>query len=193
MGSIRAFVAFDTPEAIRPAMSSVQSELRKAEADVSWEPPEKFHATIKFLGNVSEPLLGSVLAKIQQSAAYSVSFEVSYRTLGCFPDQKNPRVVWIGCENSDGGLDLLKTALDVELLGLGFDVDKREFHPHVTLGRVKSPRGAKNLTPLLKSLTFEPRTAVITEILLMKSVLKARGSEYTALHQFQLKPRPGVS
>ena len=186
MTSIRTFIAFDTPNPIREKILSLQSELKKANADVKWEPQEKFHATIKFLGNVNESILPDVIAKVQSVVVNSSAFDVTYQTLGSFPDKNNPRVIWIGCENPDGKLQSMKKNLDSELLTFGFEIEKRSFHPHITLGRVKSSRGIKHLTPMLEKLTFEPHEARIHGILVMKSTLKPQGSVYEILKEIQL-------
>lgn len=141
MPTIRAFIAFDTPPAICDEMSRLQQELKKSSADVRWEPPDKFHATIKFLGDVKEEILPTVLTRIGAVAESTPAFDITYQTLGCFPNRRNPRVIWVGCSNTDGTLELLKTRLDVELLPLNFEIESRAFHPHVTLGRVRSPKG----------------------------------------------------
>ena len=57
MASVRTFIAFNTPEAIRESITAFQSELRNSGADVRWESSDKFHVTIKFLGNVDESQL----------------------------------------------------------------------------------------------------------------------------------------
>ena len=149
-------------------MAELQTKLRESGADVRWESTEKFHATIKFLGNTEENAIPSITSAIGNILRRHSSFEVSYRELGCFPrlpqgvlvggqaSMKRPRVIWIGCENNDGTLANIKTALDEALLPFGFAKEEREFHPHVTLGRVKSSRGMQDLTPLLQTLTFEP-------------------------------------
>ncbi len=184
---LRTFIAFDSPKPVREELSKLQLQLRKSNADVRWESPEKFHATIKFLGDVQEGNLPNILSKIQSVVQIYSQFEIVFKNLGCFPHRKNPRVIWVGCENADGELEVMKTQLDIELLPLGFEVENRPFHPHITLGRVKSPRGLKNLTSILESLTFQPQNAVIKEILTMKSVLKREGSEYSVLKSLQLK------
>ena len=187
MAPLRCFIAFDTPSAIREEMSRLQVELKKSSADVRWESSDKFHATIKFLGDVNEEVLPGILKRIEAVAAGSQAFEVVYGTLGCFPNRREPRVIWMGCANADGRLEALKHLLDVELLPFGFEIERRTFHPHVTLGRVKSPRGLKNLTPMLENLTFHPRNALIGEVLLMKSVLRPEGSQYSVIQSLTLK------
>jgi 2'-5' RNA ligase len=187
MGFIRTFIAFDTPEDIRYKMSVLQEKLRQSRADVKWESGDKFHATIKFLGNVDEHLLSNVILICEKGLSNYASFEIIYQSLGCFPNKKHPRVIWIGCENPDNTLLKLKNSLDKDLLPLGFEIEYRSFHPHITLGRVKSPKGFPNLLPMLENLTFERQEATIQEILIMKSVLKPEGSEYSVLKTIQLK------
>lgn len=184
--SVRSFVALDTPEAVRIAILDVQSRLKLSGADVRWEPPEKFHATIKFLGNVDEALLPAVVMAIQQSLKSFHAFEVAYTHLGCFPSMKRPRIIWAGCANIDGTLRRTKEALDHALLTYGFEEEERDFHPHITLGRVRNPKALKNLIPTMESLTFEPHPFRCGEILLMKSTLKAQGSEYSRIYSFSL-------
>lgn len=187
MRSIRTFIAFDTSEPIKKEMAQLQSELMKSNADVRWEGANKFHATIKFLGNVDEMNLPKVINQCELSLKNFSKFVVSYGTLGCFPNKKNPRVIWIGCENSDGILIRIKNTLDNTLLPLGFELEDRKFHPHITLGRVKGLGCMKNLLPMLEKLTFERRDAAIQEILIMKSILRPQGAEYSILKAIPLK------
>jgi len=181
MGSVRTFIAFDTPDDIRNEMAALQQQLKTAGADVKWESPDKFHATIKFLGDIDDSLLPEILCDIETITREYHSFPVTYKNLGGFPDIRHPRVVWIGCENDDGTLDRLKNALDTGLAPRGFEIEMRSFHPHITLGRVKSLARLQYLTPMLENLTFEPRTATIKKILIMKSVLQPQGAEYSIL------------
>ena len=186
MPPIRTFISFDTPQSIRNEIYALQSQLKNSHADVRWESQEKFHATIKFLGNVDEQQLSRVISTIEENVNRYHRFEIVYQGLGAFPAVRNPRVIWVGCENADGTLEKIKNELDDVLLPFGFEKENRKFHPHITLGRVKSSKGVTNLTPMLENLTFEPRTTTIGEILVMKSVLKSEGSVYSVLKSIQL-------
>jgi 2'-5' RNA ligase len=187
MANIRTFIAFDTPEQIKKEMGVVQSELKKSNAEVKWEDENKFHVTVKFLGDIEENTLPSVITKIESIVHTHSRFDVYYKGIGSFPNNKNPRVIWIGCGNNDGRLELFKTSLDVGLLSFGFEEEKRKFHPHITLGRVKSLKGVKNLTPMLEKLTFDSHVTKINEILVMKSILRPEGSEYSLLKAIKLQ------
>ncbi len=186
MGTIRTFIAFDTPEEIREEIRKVQDTLRSAGADVRWETADKFHVTIKFLGDVEESRLPGVLSRISGVLNGRPPFTVVYEKVGVFPDLKRPRVIWIGCDNPDGTLLAMKEALDRELEPLGFEIEERRFRPHVTLGRVRSPGKIKNLTPMLESLTFGARNGRIDVVSVMRSVLKPQGAEYSILQSLHL-------
>ncbi len=187
MASIRTFIAFDTPEEIKKEMFIIQAQLKDSHADVKWELESKFHVTIKFLGNVDESKLPNIIRTCQSIIERTPSFDVVYENLGCFPNIKHPRVIWIGCKNENGELLTLKQSLDTALIPLGFEREDRDFHPHITLGRVRTSKGLQNLIPMLINITFERRKASISEILVMKSILRPEGSNYFVLKTIKLK------
>lgn len=184
--AIRSFIAIETPPHVRNAMAEVQAQLKTSNADVRWESNEKLHATIKFLGNFDESTLPSLIKTIEQLTKTTHPFEVTFMHIGCFPSINRPRVIWVGCENRDGTLLNLKHNLDSALQSFGFEIENQEFHPHVTVGRVKSLRGIKALIPMLQTITFVPYSVPCNEILLMKSALKPQGSEYSVIRRFLL-------
>ena len=186
MASIRTFISFHPPEDIRDEMKKIQFQLKESHADVKWELPHQLHATIKFLGDVEERSMPDVLSAIRTATIGIKRFAVTYRLVGSFPDNRNPRIVLIGCDDETGTLLQLKNNLDKLLLPLGFAVEDRKFHPHITLGRVKSNRNLSYLTPMLENCTFEPRVAVVEEVCVMKSMLKPQGAEYSVYQSIQL-------
>jgi 2'-5' RNA ligase len=186
MEFLRTFIAFETPAAIRDALRNIQSRLKEADTDVKWEAWDKFHVTVTFLGDVSLSTIEILLQRLGKIVAEHSVFDVVYRSIGCFPDKKHPRVLWIGCENTDGKLITLKAAIDKELRSSGIEIERRPFTPHVTLGRVTSERELPHLLSILENLTFEPRVATIGEITMMKSVLHPQGANYSILKSIQL-------
>ena len=178
---IRTFIALETPPAIRASISEVLTALREADAEVRWEAPEKFHVTVKFLGDVDERKLPTIIAKIEQTVSTISPFEMAYSEIGMFPDRQHPRIIWIGCQNPDRRLSRLKNVLDSSLEPLGFRVEARAFHPHITVGRITGEKGKKDLLSILENLTFEPRSTMVEEVVVMKSMLKPHGSEYSRL------------
>ncbi len=183
MPSIRCFVALPTSPEIRQAITSVQKQLIQTNADVRWETPDKFHITLKFLGNCEPSKLALLTSQLELLPRNVSSLRVSYNKVGAFPDEQRPRIVWIGAEPHE---TLIRLQNDVEALcgRFGFEQENRVFHPHITLGRVKGTKNMGRLTETLKSLTLEPIQAQCTHFDLVRSDLKPSGSVYTVLRSF---------
>jgi 2'-5' RNA ligase len=189
MSAIRTFISFDTPEPIRAKIITVQNELQKTEADIRWESIDKFHVTIKFLGDVEDALLPHVIEDIKTTLNDFTPFNVTYVGIGAFPNNRNPRIIWAGCKNVDGTLLTLKQSLDGCLVLRGFPIDHRTFQPHITLGRAKTNRGSHEIQEALQRIQLKPQHATIQEIHVMKSELKPQGSVYTLLRKIDLETR----
>ncbi len=183
---MRLFIAIDTPAEIRPHVIDLQQRLRDTQADVRWEPPEKLHATLKFLGNTDDRKLQPITGAVEQIARASTPMSLSYRTVGCFPNMREPRVLWIGMEEPSGALVSLQQQLEEAMTHFGYEKEKRGFHPHLTLGRVKGQRHLHSLLERLKTVTFESQPVIIREIIIVKSDLKPSGSVYTTLKSVPL-------
>jgi 2'-5' RNA ligase len=109
--------------------------------------------------------------------------------LGCFPNPKRPRVIWAGLRGEVKELEALKNQLEPGLVKLGYIPEKREFHPHLTLGRVKemSPRDRQELATAVEQLRdTDYGDWKIERIDLMQSQLAQSGARYTVLRSFPL-------
>jgi 2'-5' RNA ligase len=187
MSAIRTFLSFSPSQEAREAMRLLQEELNGSRADVRWEQPAQFHATLKFLGGVAPEAMPRLLAAVRTLAEGCAPMSVVFRTLGAFPSLRAPKVVWIGCDAPDGRLQGFRERLDGSLIVLGFAVEDRPFHPHITLGRVRSSRRLDYLTPMLEKCIFEPRNALVDRIFVMKSVLTPQGAEHSVIEAIQLE------
>jgi 2'-5' RNA ligase len=186
MPHLRLFIAFDSPPDVKAKAREIQNQLRQAHADVSWEREEKLHCTIKFLGETPSELLPSIVDSLTSIGRLSLPFSVTYRGTGCFPDRHAPRVLWLGIQNPDARLEPLFQSIDSAMTGLGFKSESRRFHPHLTLGRVRSGRNQASLLKILESVTFESAAVPVNEILLIRSELRPTGSVYTKIKFFPL-------
>jgi 2'-5' RNA ligase len=181
--SLRLFIAVPTPPEIRAHLGELTATLRSTEADVRWEPVEKMHATVKFLGNTPAEgveAMGEALESIAESTA---PFPVVYGEIGAFPSMRSPRVLWVGVEDPTGALHSLQQRAESALGRLGVPPEERSFHPHVTLGRVRGGRNLPRLLAMMESLTLERQPVELHDILLIKSELKPHGSVYTTLRR----------
>jgi 2'-5' RNA ligase len=186
MPTLRLFIAIETPTIIIPKIAAIRDQLRTSGADVKWEPDEKLHATLKFLGNANGDLLPDFVYYLRGVAQEAPRLTVRYKGIGCFPNKSAPRVVWIGMDDLDNNLIPLQKKVDSGFARFGFEKEDRTFHPHVTLGRVKGHRQLDSLLRMTESTTFESEPVELQEITLVRSDLRQSGSIYTTLNTFPL-------
>ena len=186
MAGLRTFISIPLPADVREAIGEFAALLRPYAGPARWEDPRKLHLTLKFLGETGEGLLGEILRAMRAAAAGAVPFTLTIGGFGAFPSLARPRVLWIGCDDPGGTLLKIQGGLERELRALGFAEEERAFHPHVTIARSRDVGAPTHLTSLPKSVTFDPRHTLVTEIFLMKSVLQPAGSEYTVIGSIRL-------
>lgn len=181
---IRAFIAIDLPEGVRVAIDDAQARLKQVHVGVkiSWTKIENLHLTLQFLGSVEEAAVEKIRAALQSVTAQHQSFEVTACGAGAFPDESRPRVIWIGCDDTEGRLKALAVAVQASLRPLGFEPEQHEFTAHLTLGRIRSPRPDVALTRAVESLKDTAFGAWRVEAIhLFESQLRPEGSRYTKL------------
>jgi len=193
MDTLRVFIAVDTPPAVKRQMALLRDDLARGTGDVRWEPPEKLHCTLRFLGNVERPGLGAVERQVEIAASETPPLSLGYGGIGFFPDRARPRILWVGIRDAGGDLSRLQERISGALAGLGFAPEERPFHPHVTLGRLGSGRRWGGLTDIVQTRTFEHPPVVVPAVEIMQSVLTGRGSSYVLLRSIPLRGSGGVT
>ncbi|MFH1476246.1 MAG: RNA 2',3'-cyclic phosphodiesterase [Verrucomicrobiota bacterium] len=184
---IRTFVAVAINEAVREKLTEIQNRLRQTGADVGWVAPANIHLTLLFLGTVFESQVSTLATAMDAITSAYQPGKLEVKGIGSFGRPQSPRVIWAGLT---GNLQPL-LALQTEILAIakktGIYTDAKPFHPHLTIGRVRS---TKNIEALLNALATWPDTVfgtiTIDRVLLMKSELKAQGPVYTPLHTSRL-------
>ena len=183
---MRCFIAIPLPQNIIRDLSDIQSKLKQTETDIKWVNSNNIHLTLKFLGYIEDAKIGEISKNLKEAFRKSKGFESALGKPGAFPSISNPRVIWLGIsKNEDKITKLQKIAEDV-LEPLGFDRETRAFHPHLTLGRVRSKKNINKLIEQIKTpQTSKADPFPIEKIILFQSILKPSGAEYTALDEFE--------
>jgi 2'-5' RNA ligase len=184
---IRCFIAVPLEQVLKDGIAVTVADLRKSDADVKWVRTENLHITLRFLGDTDEGFLPALQEGLSTIASMHGPLAVSLQGLGLFPGKGAPRVVWIDISNY-GELAGLQHDIEETLFTLGVKKEDRPFSPHLTIGRVRSPKNAKALFGALQ--TFGDRdfgTLHIRSFSLMKSELRPTGPVYTTLKEFDLK------
>lgn len=184
---MRLFIAANLASALKAALSQVQEALKARGADVGWVKPENLHITLRFLGEVEEARLPVLSEAIASSLKGASPFPLALGGLGAFPDLRFPRVIWIGVKKGAEELSALQARLEEGLQRIGFPPEDRPFSPHLTLGRVRSPRKREALVEGLKVLQVPLLEEMVLEsVELMRSQLHPAGAIYTILQRFPL-------
>ena len=188
---IRAFIAANLALPVSEEMAKVQSVLQKVKSDIRWIKPQGFHLTFRFLGNIESTRVAPILAVLRAAARLHPQFRVRTQGLGAFPSLTRPRVLW--ARLSGDGLQELHTKIEAALSSCGFPPEGRAFHPHITLGRVRSPRGWNPVLEGIKAyLQYDFGESPIDTVTLYQSDLGPGGAVYTPLGVAPLSPTEGV-
>lgn len=184
---IRLFIAAPIPDEFRKNFFNLSSKLKEFGGKVKWVEEENYHLTLKFLGSTDEEKIDRVIEAVTAAVVDCPSCRLVFKGLGAFPNLKRPRVFWAGVAR--GGEELARIASNLEdvLEPLGFKREKRKFSAHLTLGRVRSPKGIKKLTGEISKLKdYDGGGFDLKEIHLIRSDLSRHGPTYTVVKRFPL-------
>jgi len=177
-------VAVKPPEAVLDAVAAAVAPARSVRVGLRWEQRERYHLTLQFLGAVRQ--LAPVVAGLAAAVAGREAFPFRLGGAGAFPKPGRARVVWIGA--TFGGADVvgLAGAVAAALGPLGYEPDRKEFHPHLTVARLKVP---DNVADVLAAIGAGPlgEAFTVAELVLYQSVLSPKGPTYTVLERFPLR------
>ncbi len=184
---MRVFVAIPVSEEIKKKAESIKNELLRVGADVKWVEPHNYHLTVKFLGETSEQEVARVVRALQRVGEESPPFALKPGRAGFFPNERRPRVIWIGIQGELDKAFWLGERVDAYLAEMGYDPEENRKY-HLTLGRIRSERNTFQLVSLLQKLSFEADFPwfQVKEIHLMQSELSSKGPTYTVLETIPL-------
>jgi len=180
---MRLFVALNLSDEVRTAIAKFSEELRMGFLSARWTRTEGIHVTLKFIGEVPEERVTQIENALS-SVNSATPVEMNFRGAGFFPDERRPRVLWIGI---DGTPNLAEIAAQIErqLEPLGVARESREFKPHLTLARISESRGIEKLRDALrKHGPIDFGTVRTNEMNLYQSELGRDGAKYTRLKTF---------
>lgn len=186
MKKIRAFLAIQLPEKARGILSQVSQELapQMPARAVRWVAADRIHLTLRFLGETPVSKVPVIGAQMDEIAAVTAPFELVLDDLGCFPNRKRPRIIWVGIQGEVDALRSLKTAVDEALMPLGWEKESRPFRAHLTLGRVKDSRRLQGVEWRAE---VKKEAICVTAFHLIESRLMPSGPIYTIRHTSRLQ------
>jgi RNA 2',3'-cyclic 3'-phosphodiesterase len=155
---MRLFAGIELDGTTRDACVRVQDRLRAGGLDARYEPAEKLHVTLAFLGRVDERQSSEVETILDDTAARNAPFELILDKLGAFPHERRPRVIWIGSRTQGAPFRTLATALRERYAAMGFSFED-DVVAHVTIARVKG--GSTRPLPMLDVAAMQLRVGAL--------------------------------
>lgn len=182
---LRLFAAADLPGGHREAVEEVVAPWRDRLPGGRWDPQEKWHVTLKFLGRTWPRLVGWVEDVCRETSASVQPFPVRLTGLGVFPSPGRARVLWVGLDDPSEGLTRLAAGLDARLVP-EFEPERRPFTPHVTVARFRQPARIPD-PEALRGIECSAPPFTVDRLVLYRSHLQGpRGSRYEAVGTFPL-------
>jgi 2'-5' RNA ligase len=180
----RLFVALEIPEFVREKISELKEEAISKSSDLRWETSEKFHLTLKFIGEVNDELIepiSDLLGFLEECNRINCKLT----KFGFFFKNKTPQILWIGLW-VDSILFNIVEQLNQKLTKFDIPAEVRKFKPHLTLLRIKK-RFPEEWVTKLNNFTIPEINFSSDSILLIKSELLPESSRYTVIKKFNLK------
>jgi len=181
---IRIFFAVPLPDEVQRILQDLQDQLRDLSGRVRWVKPASTHLTLKFIGEVEEERARHLWEALED-VELPEPHQVPLTQTGVFPNPGRARVLWVGLEQTDPVMHLaerIETRSEQE----GVAPDRRKFHPHLTLGRVKRRGISRRQVDTFLHLEVPDAVIPVQSIVCYQSDLQPDGAVYTSLHTINL-------
>lgn len=178
---VRCFIAVEcTNNEIVDGIKRVQNALESTGANLKHVEPENIHLTLKFLGEIEQHKADEIAEIIREISFEPFSFKVE--EVGVFPNLRRTATIWAGITDGVSDLSAVFEEVDSKMGKLGFERERRRFHPHLTISRVRSGKNRDQLVEELLAVKDQVFGVIhVDHISLKKSVLTQKGPIYSTL------------
>lgn len=179
---MRLFTAIELNHEATQELLRLQHEAKNHFISRKWQPPERMHLTLHFLGELSVTQADIVKQELHLTAASCHSFELCLTDIGAFPSLQRPRVLWAGIKEQDSCLSTLQHILSARLREKQLYEEERRYSPHITLARdVSVKKEANTHGPLPR---VQPVCWTVHELTLFRSTLTGEGPLYEVIEKY---------
>ncbi len=123
----RLFIGLELPDHQQQQLARLTTDLPGAR----WHLPQDLHITLRFLGQTDTESQRAVSQLLENTTATPFSLQIC--GLGHFKQ----RILWAGLTHADP-LFALNKQLNEDLQALNLNADMHDYHPHITLARIKA-------------------------------------------------------
>jgi 2'-5' RNA ligase len=167
--------------------AALESLARSCVAQTGGRAPEaaNLHLTLAFIGEASTSGVAT-LREVGRSAAAAVPpFALILDRIGAFHKQE---IAWVGSSGANESILALAHELATRVTSAGFELERRPFHPHVTLAR----RARTRVLDTMHSGALSTPIVWNVSLLTLAASTHAQGVlRYDAVDTWPLGGRPG--
>jgi 2'-5' RNA ligase len=169
---IRLFVGIALPATVRTLLSSLGATIPGARP----VPEEQIHLTLRFIGEIDTSRFLDIRERLEELESRPLTTAI--RGVGHFPPRGKPKVVWAGLEAA-GDIIILRNRVNYLLKLGGIEPERRKFHPHVTLARLKDSAPERVAAFLQTNALLQSPPFVVEHVNLYSSRLQPDGAVHT--------------
>ncbi|MEO1065847.1 MAG: RNA 2',3'-cyclic phosphodiesterase [Pseudomonadota bacterium] len=174
----RLFVGLEIPSDISFALSLKRGGLPGAR----WLDKEKYHITLRFIGDVDDRMAYDIVDALEQVDRRP--FELTLGNLDMFASRK-PHCLWASVLNS---MPVMALQADIEraMRRLRLEPESRKFTPHVTIARLKGTTHEEAARYLSERGDYVSRSFRVDRFVLLSSRNSIGGGQYVLEESFDL-------
>jgi len=188
----RVFVAVPVSDAVREQMRDIRDALEPQGWPMRWVRPDLAHLTLRFYGDVASDRVPDLAARIAPVALGAHPLTLEATTIGAFPSEQRPRVIWLGLSGDITPLGALAGAVTSATSAYG-PPERRPFAPHITLARLRDGAAApSNFRAVAAGVERRTVSFVEDQLQLIRSVLGPGGPTYSTLQEWRLGAAPEI-
>ncbi|HKF44643.1 MAG TPA: RNA 2',3'-cyclic phosphodiesterase [Thermoanaerobaculia bacterium] len=185
--TLRAFLAIPTDGLWVESVRGLVARLQESSPKASWTKPSTWHLTLKFFEQISRETAATFAAEIAPVAAGIVPGEIRAGGAAVFPSRGPARVLSVALAPSPAEEEIRRLAFEAEAIArrLGLEGEKRPFHPHVTLARLRAPWPPAKVEAFRKEVAEWPFPAwQVRSCVLYESRLLREGAVHIPLEEW---------
>jgi 2'-5' RNA ligase len=188
---IRSFLAVTPPSDIRREIYGWIVSLKSRVPSVKWVGEDNIHITLKFCGEMKMEKVLKLQLLLDETFDQNDlrNFNIVLGKPGAFPGMTKPRTLWIGIRDGKKELQFLASLIDRLCQKVGIASEKRPFHPHITIGRVRSSN-SNILSPVSMDMERKDFTDLqwdVSQVGHIRSTLLPAGPVYSILRSYDLE------
>jgi 2'-5' RNA ligase len=187
---VRLFVAINLPEPEKQRLSKKLAQIdERYHLPVRWVSPDSLHITLKFLGEVAEPMLPRLKQALAQAVTGTAAFDVAISGFGAFPSSSRPNIFWVGAESVPALIEVQRR-IEAVTAPLGFETEARAYTPHITVGKAQKDARVRDRGTMDRiARDFDYKTVLhVRSVDLMRSHLGGqRPARYEVLERMELR------